>query len=689
VGFKYTAFISYSHADEAWARWLQRRLERYRVPSRLSARHVAAARLSPMPRRLHPVFRDRDELATSNDLGKAVEAALQESAFLIVVCSPAAARSRWVNEEIRRFRQAGNGDRILCLLVDGDTESSSDRCAFPAALLTNADGSAAPEPLAADVRRQGDTPKVALLKIVAGMLEVGIDDLRQREVQRQVRRWAALAGVSGLVAAVTVGLAIVAMVAREEAQIRRGQAESLIGFMLGDLRGRLEPIGRLDLLDAVGDEALKYYAELGDKATPAETLKRAIALRQIGEVRFAQGRFDAALTAFAESRSQAELLNRLDPDNDDHLFELGQAEFWVGYVQYERAELDAAAQSMERYLGISRELLDRQPGNPDYTLELSYALSNIGTIERERGNAAAALDHFTRSVAINEELLVASPDDTDLLFDLGEGHSWIGSVLQDIGQLEASAAAFRRSLEISSGLAQKGIDARHAEKAADSALLLADALFLLGERVETVELHRSAVEAFTRLRRDDPENVWYSRGYFKALCSLADVLRQDGWSAEPVALLLAGSKGLEALAEREPDSVLIGEFLAQARRLDALRLMAQGDAGSALDRIEAARGWVAAQAKQGGFRFRTASSAVRIGETHGQILADLGREDASTAARSATLDRWLAGEPTQPVLVAVKARLLRQLGRLEDASRESTRLRAMHFAHPEFQDVLQ
>jgi predicted Zn-dependent protease len=80
---------------------------------------------------------------------------------------------------------------------------------------------------------------------------------------------------------------------------------------------------------------------------------------------------------------------------------------------------------------------------------------------------------------------------------------------------------------------------------------------------------------------------------------------------------------------------------------------------------------------------------VRIGETHGQILADLGREDASTAARSATLERWLAGEPTQPVLVAVKARLLRQLGRLEDASRERTRLRAMRFAHPEFQDVLQ
>jgi tetratricopeptide (TPR) repeat protein len=688
VDFRYTAFISYSHADEAWARWLQRRLERYRVPSRLSARQSGTARLAPMPRRLHPVFRDRDELASSNDLGKAVETALGQSAFLIVVCSPAAARSRWVNEEISRFRQAGNDGRILCLLVDGDPERTSDLCAFPPALLTNTDGSAAPEPLAADVRKQGDGPKVALLKIVAGMLEVGIDDLRQREVQRQVRRWAALAALSAAVAAVTVGLAIAAMAAREEAQMRRGQAESLIGFMLGDLRGRLEPIGRLDLLDAVGDEAMKYYAELGEQATPTETLKRAIALRQIGEVRFAQGRFDSALTAFAESRSQAELLNRLDPSNDDHLFELGQAEFWVGYVQYERAELDAAAQSMERYLGISLELLERQPDNPDFTLELSYALSNIGTIERERGNASAALDHFAKAVAINEELLLAAPDDTSLLFDLGEGHSWMGSIRQDLGQLEASEAAFRRSLDIWTGLAQQGLDARHAEKAADGALLLADALLLQGERVAAIELQRRAVEVFARLQRDDPENARYARGHYKALCNLADVLRQEGWGAEPVELLLGGAQGLEALAEREPGSVLIGESLAQARRLDALRLLAQGDAGSALDRIEAARGWVEAQAGEGSFRLRTVSSAVRIGETHGQVLAGLGRDDAANAARSATLERWLAGEPTQPVHLAVKARLLRQLGRPDEASREIKRLQAMRFAHPEFQDLL-
>jgi MTH538 TIR-like domain (DUF1863) len=90
---RYAAFISYSHADERWARWLQRSLERYRIPRRLQ-REVAVDR--SLPTRLYPVFRDRDELASATDLDAAIQAALDDSDALIVVCSPAAAASQWV-----------------------------------------------------------------------------------------------------------------------------------------------------------------------------------------------------------------------------------------------------------------------------------------------------------------------------------------------------------------------------------------------------------------------------------------------------------------------------------------------------------------------------------------------------------------------------------------------------------------
>ena len=114
--FKYRAFISYSHSDEKWARWLHRRLETYRLPRNLVGRETA---FGPVPARFTPVFRDRDELATATSLGATLVAALEQSACQIVICSPKAAQSRWVNEEILTFKRLGREDRIFCLVVAG------------------------------------------------------------------------------------------------------------------------------------------------------------------------------------------------------------------------------------------------------------------------------------------------------------------------------------------------------------------------------------------------------------------------------------------------------------------------------------------------------------------------------------------------------------------------------------------
>lgn len=681
---RYKAFISYSHADESWARWLQQKLERYRVPRRLAESRVEGAYFSPTPRRLHPVFRDRDELASSTDLGRAVDEALSQSGFLIVICSPAAAASRWANEEINRFKALGGSERILCLVVDGDLSPHSPRCAFPPALLQHADGSAAPEPLAADVRSDADGPRGALLKIIAGMLQVGIDDLRQREVQRQVRRWIALTSVSALVAVVTVGLAIMAVLARDEAQVRRGQAENLISFMLGDLRGKLEPIGKLDVLDAVGDQAMAYYAELGDQATPAETLNRAIALRQIGEVRFAQGQHDTALKAFEDSLRQAERLYGMNPANDDYLYELSQAEFWVGYVQYERAELELAAESMERYMARSRELNSRRPDNPDFAMELVYAYSNIGSIERERGNAPAALEHFGRAVEINEQLLQATPDDVYLGFELSQGYSWMGSAHLDLGQLDQSEGAFRASLAIVQDLAGRGLDARHVEKAADGAQLLAPVCKQKGQTEEAMQLIGGAAAAFERLLQRDPENARYQRGYYKAQHDLVDLGRLSGWSPELDEALQQAESGFSTLVQKEPGDVAMVQYLALTLRLEALREWDLDQPEAALTLIEAAQRWIDSQLEQGRVYFRTAKQGAYIGETRGRLLAELGRHADARAAWADTLDTWLAGEVNEPTQLALKAQLLRHLERPAEAAQLVTRLESIGFRHPEF-----
>ncbi len=108
--FKYKAFISYSHEDSKWADWLHRCLETYRVPKHLVGKITDR---DPVPKRLAPIFRDRAELPTATDLGELINEALEQSSCQIVICSPAAARSRWVNEEILAFKRQGREIRIL------------------------------------------------------------------------------------------------------------------------------------------------------------------------------------------------------------------------------------------------------------------------------------------------------------------------------------------------------------------------------------------------------------------------------------------------------------------------------------------------------------------------------------------------------------------------------------------------
>ena len=89
-GFTYRAFVSYSHKDKTWADWLHKALETWRVPSRLVGTETAHGTI---PRRLIPIFRDRDELASADSLAEKVNAALAQSENLIVICSPASAAS--------------------------------------------------------------------------------------------------------------------------------------------------------------------------------------------------------------------------------------------------------------------------------------------------------------------------------------------------------------------------------------------------------------------------------------------------------------------------------------------------------------------------------------------------------------------------------------------------------------------
>lgn len=229
---RYVAFLSYSHSDKAATEWVHRSLERFRMPKKLVGLETSKGLV---PARLIPIFRDRDELAATDDLGAALRAALDASDHLIVMASPAAANSKYVEEEIRRFKSVKGDARVFALIVSGEPHASATpgreaEEAFPRALRFRLapDGQVSDlpaEPIAADIRPGKDGRRLALLKLIAGITGLSLDNLVQREAQRRTRRlgWIATAALLGML--LTSGLAFYANQQRVAAEEQKRIAE--------------------------------------------------------------------------------------------------------------------------------------------------------------------------------------------------------------------------------------------------------------------------------------------------------------------------------------------------------------------------------------------------------------------------------------------------------------------------------
>lgn len=209
---RYWAFLSYSSKDAGFVKKLHTKLETYRMPRDLVGRPGLD---EPIPKKLFPVFRDRDELPLASDLGSTIQDALHASRYLIVICSPNSARSQWVNEEIRCFKAIGRANRILALIIDGEPNASRDpnspveEC-FPQALRfhVDADGTITDqptEPIAGDLRPGKDGWDMAFLKCIAGITGCGLNALTAREKKRARRRKLLMAAAGLVLAAGATG----------------------------------------------------------------------------------------------------------------------------------------------------------------------------------------------------------------------------------------------------------------------------------------------------------------------------------------------------------------------------------------------------------------------------------------------------------------------------------------------------
>ncbi len=497
---RYATFISYNHHDRKAAAWLHRALETYRIPKRLRGRDSAVGRLGA---RLPPIFQDREELAASADLAASVREALIEASSMIVVCSPAGARSRWVNEEIRAFAALGRRDRVQCLIVSGTPNASRTAGLDPAleclppALFEHGGG----EPLAADIRPGQDGRSAARLKLLAGVMGVPYDELRQREQHRRQRRLVIVATASAFGFAGMSGLATVALISRQEAIAQRDiarqktlTAERTVDFVKSMFavadpsEARGATITAREVLD-------RGAARLGDELANEPTVKAELGTT-LGEVYTNLGMLrqgDALIR-------QGLALPGVDPGTRARQYlALGETRVW-------QADDAGAIRAFERALRIARDpRVGRSELVPRILVGLGDAQSSLDLLDMAAANArrALALDRARRPAVAG---------------DIARDLEALGAILYAQGELPAA----RRSIGEALTLRRAKQSALHPRSLQDLNQLGSIA-YMQGDRAAAETFYREALPLAERvLGRDHPQVAALSNNLARVLVERRD-----------------------------------------------------------------------------------------------------------------------------------------------------------------------
>ncbi len=688
---RYYAFLSYSHKDKELADWLHRELERFRVPSALAGRLTVNG---VVPHRLTPIFRDEQDLSAGGDLAQEIKAALAASQFLVVLCSPTAAKSRWTNQEVESFKRTRPEGCVLAAVAGGEPFASEipgreDEECFPPALRFKYDRrghqtAKRAEPLAADFRVGGEGQRLALLKLVAGMLGVGLDELVQREQTRRHRRlaWLAAGSLAGM--AVTSTLAIAAFQARNEAREQRREAEGLVAYMLGDLKDKLEPIGRLDALDGVGARVLAYYSKQdASQLTDAALSQRSKALSLMAQVADARGDSQTALKLYNQATAGTAEAMRRDPTNAQAIFDHAQNVFYVGQFAQRGGDLPTAEASMREYQRLARQMVALQPDSMKYRMEQQYADTDLGVVLSDQRRYAEAVTQFTDALSTMEAIATADPHNEGYRQSVAESLAWLADAQREAGHLNDSIASRKRGAAILEQLLSSSNGSAHyRQRLVPAYTSLGNMYGQRGEREAALQAFGQALSQANQLIQLEPNNAFSQELGFKARFGLARELLAGGDIAAASAATETGCNSVRGLLARKTVKPEWRRGLANCLGLKARLALAGGNSTAAQQFAQQALS--AAQSVHLTAVAEDSQLVARSYRLIGDVDHALGDAQGAAAAWTAALAAVPRTGGDGPDELMIRTTVLQRLGRTAEAQPLAQRLKAMGYAESAF-----
>jgi len=639
------AFISYSHADTSWAKWLHRALEAFSIDKDLVGRETATGTI---PKTLRPIFRDRDDFTAGHTLTEQTLAALDASAALVVICSPASAKSHYVNEEIRLFKSRRIERPVIPLIVDGKPGDAELEC-FPLSLRYTVDSAAqiTEEPaelLAADAREEGDGRDLALSKVVAGLLDVPSDEVFRRAERERRRRSRRRNGVIAGLVVLTIAASSSAVYAWQQLKANQafltatlktaaeivdaavgqaehygvpraatvallGQAEGLFDNMA--LLGRPTPELRYQkawmliqfarnyaLLGDTGKwqqraiEAQSLFAELTSEKADDPNYQRGLSAAQheLGAVLVARGNLAEARKAYRGTLDTAERFARADPSSDAWQHALSVSYERLGDVLFAEGDLPEALASYQGNLTIRSGLAEADPSNPDLLRDRSVAYEKVGNVLVARGNLPEAQKAYRDSLAIAELLARADPTNAQWQRDLSVTYNKLGDVLTVQGDLHEALRFYRDAVVIRVSLATT--DPSNAEWQRDLSVSynkVGDTLSADNNLVEALKAYRDGLALAEQLVKADASNAGWQRDLSVSYQKVGNVLLAQGNRSEALRFYRGGLTIAGRLGEADPANAEWQRDVAVGQWKVGMLLAQQGEVNKALGALREGR----------------------------------------------------------------------------------------------------
>ena len=452
--------------------------------------------------------------------------------------------------------------------------------------------------------------------------------------------------------------------------------------MVGDLRTKLEPVGRLDVLDGVAEKALEYIGSRKENELSGEELiAHAKALSQLGEVRMGQGRSEEALGLFQKSLERATAALRLDSSSPQARFTVAMSQFWLSNTYRLRNEIPRAFEHARAYQALTMELATEFPSKDEYQLEAAYAHTIVGMLLEAQRKFDEALVQYRRALEIKQAFAATRPEDDRRQEDVARTLNKMGFALWKAGALREAQQQFEQEVAIrESVVTRQPRDMRWRQELASAHSFLATVLEDQGLDDRALAHRQADVAQHEELVAFDSENASLRRNLAIARASLARRLAEKNDVVEALALMRLAETDLGALLAIETDRPTWRADLMRVRIAHGRVALLRGAYADARAKAQQVISDFEPQDRAG--RHLLGAAYLLMGDASIE-LRDAGAAHAAWAKSAELL------QPEDPASSQVReldswARALIRLGRREEARAVIARLRSHGYASSTF-----